>query len=172
MQRPDMLWQRPQRVEKIAYDAPLPAQLLLEQLRQGGGHGGPAQRIIINVGAIPAQQRLMRKEPVFPLVHGNSKPVAAANLRLNLQQQLAPDGEQASADATHAARPILGNFIDLKRGVVDKRLDRGDRVFVRISYSDSAADRSDLRLRKASCQLPDRLRMKDAIGINRDHQLR
>ena len=114
----------------------------------------------------------MSQEPVFPLVHWNSEPVAGADRRLDLQQQRAPDGEKASADAADAPRPILGNLIELECRVVDHRLDGGDHTVVWVSDSYSAPNRSNTRLRETCGQLANRVRMEDAIRIDRDDDLR
>ena len=109
-----------QRVEKVAHDAAPPAQLLLEKNGQRVWYRGPAQRVIVDICPIAAQQRLVRQKPVFALVHWNAKPMPRANRWLNLQQQVAPDREQASTDAADAARPILGNLVELESRVVNR----------------------------------------------------
>jgi len=48
----------------------------------------------IDVSAATPQQYLVGQEPVFTLVHRNTEPVAHPDRRLNLEQQLAPDGER------------------------------------------------------------------------------
>ena len=107
------------------------------------GNGGPAESIVVDVGAVAAQQRLMREEAVFALVDGDAEPVAAADGRLDLQQQLAADGEEAAADAADAARPVLGDFVEMEGRVVDEGLDGGDDALVGIADADAAADRAD-----------------------------
>ena len=87
VQFPDMLRQGSEGEEKIAHDAAPPAQLLFEQYRQCVRHRRPAERVIVDVGSVPSQQRLMRQEPVFALIHRNAEPVAGANRRLDLEQQ-------------------------------------------------------------------------------------
>jgi hypothetical protein len=88
VQLPDMLRQGSERKEEIAHNAAPPAQLLLEQHRQSVRHGGPAQRVIVDVSSVAPQQRLMRQKPVFPLIHRNAEPVARPDRRLDLKQQL------------------------------------------------------------------------------------
>lgn len=113
----------------------------------------------------------MCEKAVFALIDGNSKPVAAANLWLYLKQQFAADGEKASADAAHAARPVLGNLVELERGVVDKRLDRGDSAGIGVPDSYPAAYGPDLWFGETGRQFPNRVRMKDAVRVDGDDDL-
>ena len=115
VQLPNVLWQAPQGEEEVAHGAVAPAKLLLEQDRDLVGNSSPAERVGVDVGAIAAQQRLMRQEAVFALVDWDAEPMAAADCRFNLQQQLAADGEQAAADAADAACPVLGDFVEVER---------------------------------------------------------
>src|SRR5215472_3723430 len=110
----------------------------------------------------------MGKESVFTLADGNAEPVARANGRLDLEQQLAADGKQASADAAYAAGPVLRNLVKLEGGVINEGLNRGDDVVGRIADADTASDRSHRRLCEADGQFPNRLGMKNAVRINRD----
>src|SRR5215472_3494429 len=105
----------------------------------------------------------MRQETVFSLVHRNAEPIARANRRLDLEQQLAADGKQASADAADAPCPIFGNLVELERRIVDQRLNGSDYTIIRISHSHAAAYRSDARFGKTGGQLPDCIGMKDTV---------
>src|SRR5215471_21404824 len=107
----------------MAQNALPPAQLLFEQLDGCGRNPGPAKRVVVDVSAVALKQDQVGHEAVFALVDGNAEPMALAYHRLDLQQQFPPDCKQTSADAAHAASPVLRNLIEVKRGVVDKRLD-------------------------------------------------
>src|SRR5580704_2565202 len=113
----------------------------------------------------------MRQESVFALIHWYAKPMPRANRRLNFLQKLTPDREQTSADAAHTARPVLGNLVKLEGRVVNHRLNRGNDAVIRVSYSNSAAHRPDVRLAEARCQLGNCVWMKNAIRIDRNYDL-
>jgi len=166
-----MLGQGSKSKEKVAHNAAPPPELLFKQYGERVRHRGPAERVIVDISSVAPQQRLMRQEPVFPLIHGNTEPVACADRRLDLKQQRAPYSEQAPADTAHTASPILRNLIKLERGVVNDRLNGGDHTVVGVSDSHPAADRPHARLREAGSQLSNRVRMEDAIRIDRNDNL-
>src|SRR5579863_1276296 len=110
----------------------------------------------------------MGQEPVFPLIHRYAEPVSRADRRLDLQEQIAADGEKASADATNTPRPIFRNLVELECREVDHRLNGCDYAVVGIPDSYPAAHRSDARFGEACSQLPNRVLVENAIRIDRD----
>src|SRR5579864_9319198 len=56
----------------------------------------------------------------------------------------------------------------MKSGVIEKCLDGGNGPSVWIAHSHPAAHRAHSRIAKAGGQFTDRLRMKNAIGVNGD----
>ena len=171
MKLPNMLGQSFERKEEISDNAAPPTKLLIEQDGKGIRNGGPAQSIVVDVSAIATQQSLMREEPVFTLAYGNAEPVAGADGRLDFEQQVAADGEKASADATDTPRPILWDLVELKCRIIDKGLNCCNDVVGGVSDSNSAPNRAHFRLGEARGQFANCIRVKDAIGIDRNDDL-
>src|SRR5215472_7669907 len=110
----------------------------------------------------------MREEAVFALADGNAEPVAGADGGLDLEQQLAADREEASANAADAARPVLRNFVELERRIINECLNGGDDIILGIADSDAATNRTHFRFREAGGQFADCVWMEDAVGVDRD----
>ena len=146
-------------------------KLLLEELRQGVRHGRPAERVVVDVGSVAAQQGLVGQEAVFALVDRHAKPVAAANGRFNLEQKLAAYRKQAARYAADAARPVLGDLVKLKCREIDQRLNGGQGGLVGVANADPSADRAHARFSKARREFADRVRVKDAVRVDRDNNL-
>jgi hypothetical protein len=166
VQLPDVSGERAERVEEIAHDTATPAQLLLEEDRKGVGNSGPAEGVVVDVGAVAAQEGLVGEEAVFALVDGDAEPVAGANLGLDLQQQLPADGEETAANAADAAGPVFGDLVELEGRVVKDGLDGGDDAVVGVAHANAAADGTNLRLREAGGELADGVGVEDAVGVD------
>ncbi len=171
MQLKDMLRKGPQGKKQIAQDALPPAQLLFEQLGQSHGNRSEAECIVVDIGSIAFEKNQVSHESVFALVDGNAKPVPLADHRLDPQQQFAPDGEEASADAAYASCPVFRDLIKMKRRIVDERLDCGDSPFIGVPDAHPATYPANVRFAETCREFTNSLRVKNAIGVHRDDNL-
>src|SRR5215469_4353278 len=114
----------------------------------------------------------MREEPVLALADGNAKPIPLPDRGFDLEQQLTAYREQTSADAADAARPVLGNLVELERRIVDQGLNGGDDIVCGIAHSDTPSDRTHLGFGETGGELADRIGIEDAVGIDRDDDFR
>jgi hypothetical protein len=149
VQLPNVLREAPESEEEVSYSTMSPAELLFEEDRDLIGNRSPAAGVGIDVCAITTQQRLMGEEAIFALVDRNAKPMATADYRLNLQQEFATDSEQAATNTADAASPVLGDFVEVERRVVDEGLYGSDDAVVGITDANPATYGTDAGLGKA-----------------------
>lgn len=111
----------------------------------------------------------MGQKAVFPLVDGDAEPVTGTDGGFDLKQQFAANGEEASADATNTACPVLGNLVELEGGVVNDGLNGSDDVVVGVADADASPYGTNARLGKAGGQFADGVGMKDAVRVDGDN---